>query len=998
MPLFTTDPVLGANHHSMNEIMKERPEKLKARMNGLRVLAVDDERSILELYGQILAPMKEDAGLLYETVVLSGTVFEREWSESEAAPFELVVCSQAEEAVHLVREAVQEGNPFAVIFLDVRMPPGPDGIWAAERIREIDPDVEIVIVTGFSDVHPKEIVRRIPPSHKLVYVQKPFNLAEIYQLASALSAKWKQECALRKAHTVLERMVEERTIELSRANEKLQQEIRERRTIESALRESEEKFRSISAGALDGIIMVDSEGKISFWNKAAEVLFGYSPDEAVGKELHLLLAPEIHSDSYYTAFCEFKETGEGPAVGKTLELSALKKNGEKFPVEISISSLKLRDKWHAVGVVRDVTDRKRAEEALRESEEKFRKFSDEASLDGIIIHEEGRILYVSEPFAKMYGYTREELIGLDPLDTVAPESRDTLLKQVRRGAEESYELSAKRKDGTTFPIEVHPRNLFLRGRRVRTVVVRDLTERRQAEQALRESEARFRSIVEHSHDGIIIVDDAFKLIYVNEELCRIIDYEPAEVIGKDFRTFVEEADRRTAVRYYLKGQMGSEDAPSRFEIKLVRKGGEKRTVEVSASIIKDSTGTVQTVAQILDVTERKRAESEKAALEAQLLQSQKMEAVGTLASGIAHDFNNLLQAISGYVQMASGSDGEFGGAREYLDKIEVAVSRASDLVRRLLTFGRRIEPVLKPMDLNQAVIQAVEMLRRTIPKMVRIETMLEKDLSPVNGDVTQLQQLLLNLGANAGDAMPKGGTLTFTTENLLVDSEYDTTDTQAETGRRVQIKVSDSGQGMQQETLKHAFEPFYSTKEIGKGTGLGLSTAYGIVKNHGGEITCKSEPYRGTTFFIRLPVLKKADVQDAGEEEAFEKKVRGGNETILVVDDEKDLAEVTRQFLERYGYSVIDVSSGEAALEYYRDRENSIDLVIMDLGMPGMGGLLALDRMMALDPKAKVLIASGYTADEWMRKCAEAGAKGFIGKPYRFRELLNKIRAVLDSR
>ena len=980
---------MGAKHFSMNEIRNEHAETENARTNGLRVLAVDDERAILELYQQILAPMKEDGAL-------SGTLFGPECSESEPNPFELVVCRQGDDAVHQVREAVHGGNPFAVVFLDVRMPPGPDGIWAAERIREVDPDVEIVIVTGFSDVHPKEIVHRVPPSHKLVYVQKPFNLAEIHQLASALSAKWKQERALRDAHTVLEKMVEERTIELSRANEKLQQEIRERKSVDRALRESEEKFRSISAGALDGIVMIDAEGRISFWNKAAETIFGYSPDEAVGKELHELLAPEVYHDVYLRAFCRFRETGEGPAVGETLELSALKKNGEEFPVEFSISSLKLHDKWHVLGVVRDVTDRKRAEQALRESEEKFRKFSDEASLDGIIIHEEERILYVSEPFAGMFGYTREELIGMDPLDTISPESRDVLLKHFREKTEESYEVFAKRKDGTTFPIEVHPRNLFLGGRWVRTVVVRDLTERRQAEQALRESEARFRSIVEHSHDGIIIVDDAFKLVYVNEELCRIIDYEPAEVVGKDFGTFVDEDDRQMAVRYYVNGQTGNRDAPSRFEIKLVRRGGEKRTVEVSSSTIRDSKGNIQTMAQILDVTDRKRSEEEKAGLAAQLQQAQKMEAVGTLASGIAHDFNNILQAISGYVQTASDSRGEIEASMEYLEKIDGAVGRASDLVRRLLTFGRRIEPVLKPMDLNQAVIQTVEMLKRTIPKMIRIEIVPAKDLSPINGDATQLQQLLLNLGANAGDAMLKGGTLTFTTENISLEKEHGVMHTQTGTGQYVQIKVSDTGQGMEPETLKHVFEPFYSTKEVGKGTGLGLSTAYGIVKNHGGEIRCETEPDRGTTFFIRLPVLKKADVQHGGEE-ASERKVEGGDETILVADDEKDLVEVTRQFLERYGYSVIDVSSGEEALEYYRERGDSIDLVILDLGMPGMGGLRALDRMIALDPEAKVLVATGYTADEWTRKCLEAGALGFIGKPYRFKDLLRKIRTTLDG-
>ncbi len=403
------------------------------------------------------------------------------------------------------------------------------------------------------------------------------------------------------------------------------------------------------------------------------------------------------------------------------------------------------------------------------------------------------------------------------------------------------------------------------------------------------------------------------------------------------------------------------------------------------------------LAVVTDITEQKRGEDEKKKLEAQLLHAQRMEAVGTLAGGVAHDFNNVLQAVSGYVQLLLMRKGEEDPDLNYLNQIDKSIQRAAKLIQQLLVFSRKVESKLEPVDLNQEVLNVHKLLMKTIPKMVDIELRLTGDIETINADPIQLEQIIMNLAVNARDAMPDGGKFVIETENVVLDKNYSKVHLGSTPGKYVLLVISDTGSGMDMETVKHIFEPFYTTKEVGQGTGLGLATVYGIVKDHGGYIMCYSEPGQGTTFKIYLPVLKGEGIEREPEHEEVE-DIRGGDETILLVDDEEDILAIGCNILEKYGYTTIRVDSGERALEVYMKEGARIDLVIMDLGMPGMGGHKCLQELLKIVPEIKVIIASGYSANGRVKETLKAGASGFIGKPYRLAEMLKKVREVLDAK
>ncbi len=398
-----------------------------------------------------------------------------------------------------------------------------------------------------------------------------------------------------------------------------------------------------------------------------------------------------------------------------------------------------------------------------------------------------------------------------------------------------------------------------------------------------------------------------------------------------------------------------------------------------------------------DISGRRHSEQEKDQLQAQLQQAQKMEAVGILASGIAHDFNNILQTISGYTQLISSPQTPAENRTASLEQVNRAVERAAALVRQLLTFGRKVEPELKPVDLNQEVNQALDVLERTLPKMIRMERNLAPDLHLIDGDPNQLEQVLLNLGANARDSMPDGGQLTFATANFRLDQAQSKQHLDLAPGDYVHLRVSDTGQGMDAETLEHIFDPFFTTKEVGEGSGLGLSTVYGIVRGHGGHIACQSVPQGGTSFDIYLPARPASQQVPGAYVPPPEKMDLRGSETLLLVDDEATILGTGSQMLAEYGYKVLTADSGERALEIYRQQVQEIDAVILDLGMPGIGGYSCLLELIALDPRAQVLVASGYGAQKQAVQVLEAGAADFIRKPYQFAELLRRLRRLLDG-
>ncbi|MCD6296185.1 MAG: response regulator [Deltaproteobacteria bacterium] len=530
----------------------------------------------------------------------------------------------------------------------------------------------------------------------------------------------------------------------------------------------------------------------------------------------------------------------------------------------------------------------------------------------------------------------------------------------------------------------------------------EITGHKRAEEALRESEEKYRklydeskrtaevylSLLHTSADAIVICDMERKARYTNPSFTEIFGWTVEEIEGKRI-PFLPESERE-ATMAGIKEIVEKGKALQDFETKRYTRDGCVIDVNISGFRYNDHDGKPAGMLVILrDTSERKK-------LETQLRQAHKMEAVGTLAGGIAHDFNNILQAISGYAQILLMEKKSGDPDYKRLEVIETAAQKASELTNQLMIFSRKVESKLRPVDINQEVREVSKMLDRTVPKMIELELHLAEDLKVINADPGQLEQIVMNLGVNARDAMPEGGKLIFETTNVVLDGEYCKMHLGASPGEYVMLSVSDTGHGMDRETLEHIFEPFYTTKGTGKGTGLGLAMVYGIVKSHGGYIMCYSETGQGARFKIYFPVVN-AEVEERGEEKKEAEEMPGGTETILLVDDEETILAVGKDMLQRFGYKTITAQSGEKAVEIFGREKGHIDLVILDVGMPGIGGHKCMKKLFEIDPKVKVVISSGYSANGKVRETLESGAAGFIGKPYLLTDMLKRVRQILDK-
>ena len=490
----------------------------------------------------------------------------------------------------------------------------------------------------------------------------------------------------------------------------------------------------------------------------------------------------------------------------------------------------------------------------------------------------------------------------------------------------------------------------------------------------------------HINAPIVVWNQEHEIISFNEVFARMSGYSESEIIGQSLDALFSEDDRFDFLQTIEDASCGE----CSVEIPIWHKDGEVRVVLWNSSPIYDGKTQIATIASGQDITERKK-------LETQLSHAQKMEAIGVLAGGIAHDFNNVLQGISGYTQLLLMKKTKGDPDRDYLKQIDRLVQGSSKLIEQLLLFGRKVEIKLGPVDLNQEVLRSIKLLKKLIPKMISIETHLSDDLKLVNVDTAQLEQVMMNLVVNASDAMPDGGRLVIESKNTVLDQEYCNVHLGSAPGRYVLLTVSDTGCGMGKEALEHIFEPFYTTKEVGKGTGLGLAIVYGIMKSFKGYITCYSQPGQETVFSVYFPALEVVeDVESLAAEHEKAGRARGGNETILLVDDEKSVLDVACDILSQYGYTTITAKSGGEAVEIYETKRNRIDLVILDIGMPGMGGHKCLKKLLGINPEIKVIIASGYPAIGKVKETTETGATGFIGKPYRLIDLVEKVREALD--
>ncbi len=520
-------------------------------------------------------------------------------------------------------------------------------------------------------------------------------------------------------------------------------------------------------------------------------------------------------------------------------------------------------------------------------------------------------------------------------------------------------------------------------------LLKEIKEKELAEKRLKEAEEKYRRFIEQAPFGISFIDEEGNYTYVNPEFSQIFGWTLKDVSsGKEWfhRAYPDPILRHQAISFWINDTEGMNPGQSTSRIFDVQcSGGEIKTINFIVVKIKENEFCII----YEDITEKRM-------LEAQLIHSQKMESIGTLAGGIAHDFNNLIQGILGYTQILLL---EANGNKERVTKlkgIERAAKRAGELTSQLLTFGRKVESRLEPVDINNEITQIMELLRRTIPRMIDIEFHAGKGLWSVNADPTQIEQVILNIAVNARDAMPDGGKLIIETDNVTLDQVYCRSHMGAIPGDYVLISITDTGCGMPPEILEHIFEPFYTTKETGKGTGLGLATVYGIVKNHKGYIMCYSEVGKGTTFKIYLPAIDGHHVKE-DEETEFNLDETGNGELILFVDDDDEVREMGRNLLMKFGYRTITASSGEEAIQKFRRMKEKISLIILDLIMPGMGGKKALDDILSIDPSARVVISSGFSASAHAKDALNSGAVGFINKPYNINQMLSVIQDAMNN-
>ncbi|MEW6265757.1 MAG: PAS domain S-box protein [Thermodesulfobacteriota bacterium] len=775
----------------------------------------------------------------------------------------------------------------------------------------------------------------------------------------------------------------------------LLRDITERHQAESALKESEKKFRELVENIDQLIFTIDTSGQITYVSPACWRILGKTPEEMIGTSF----AEHLYPEDLERLTAEFEDVLKNQ--GHPSQYRVLDSSGGIRWVQSQSKPLLINGEVVGIqGILSDVTWLKQSEEALRESEERYRNLVEE-SFDGILMHNGHYITFANRRACEILGYEKKELVGLDWSKLSHPSSyelmRTRAMARLRGERPPSrYEVVLQRRDGSAFEAEISAKAITIGGENLIQTWVRDISERKQAEEARLKSEKNYRDLFDSISDFIFTHDVDGRILTANLATCEALGVSRDSISERLLSDFMEPEDQRSLESDYLKST--STDKRYSGVLSLRNLKGEKLYVELRSSLVEEEGEENHFRCSGRDITGRMSAEKEMKKLQEQLFHAQKMEAVGTLASGIAHDFNNMLQGITGYAQLLTETRDLNERQRRYVEEIEAAVARASDLVTRLLTFGRKMEQNLMAVDLNRKIMETVKILERTIPKMISLNTCLSDGLSLIKADPNQVERVLINLGTNARDAMPEGGRLVIESENVYLDEQYCRRFLDLKPGPYVLLRFSDTGQGMDKDILARIFEPFFTTKGLGQGSGLGLSVVYGIMKAHGGQVNCYSEPGFGTTFNLYFPALDQTEEIEAEPPAQPEPPYLGGEETILLVDDEEAILETARTILEENGYCVLTAESGEEAISLYRQEKGRIDLIILDLNMPGMGGYSCLKEILSLNPEARILISSGYSANGQAKASLESGAKGFIGKPYRLLDMLVRVREVLNEK
>ncbi|MDJ1420497.1 MAG: PAS domain S-box protein [Candidatus Methanoperedens sp.] len=808
--------------------------------------------------------------------------------------------------------------------------------------------------------------------------------------------------------------------ELKEAKQALRVEIEERKRAEEALRESEQRYATTLASIGDAVIATDVEGRITFMNAVAEELTGWTLSEALTKPV-----TEVFNiiNEYTRAEVEGPVTRvlqEGGIIGLANHTILVRKDGTEAPIDDSGAPIRdgggktigvvlvfrdIIERKHAEEALRiaydeleirvqertseleeanveleiEIAERKRAEEALLESETKYRELAESIGEVFYALDRNLRYTYWNNASFALTGISAKDAIGKS-LFELFPELKgsraeklytEVLKTQQPQSFVHKYRVGDK---NLFFEINAYPSKFGL------SVIAKDITERKRAEKQIYDQA----SLLDKAQDAIGVRDLEHRLIYWNKGAQRLYGWTADEVIGKNADGLVYKKESPLLIQAK---KSVIERGEWTGELHQITKDKKEIIVESRWSLIRNGEGKPKSILIInTDITEKKK-------LEAQLLRAQRMESIGTLAGGIAHDLNNLMTPMMLSLQMLKQKFTD-EQSQKLLSILERNSQRGANLIKQVLSFARGIEGERNPLQVGQIISDIEKIAKETFPRNIEIRTDIKKDLFTISGDATQLHQVIMNLCVNSRDAMPDGGILSITASNFLIDEDFARMLPDANVGQYVVIWVSDTGTGISPEILDRIFEPFFTTKEHGKGTGLGLSTSHAIVKSYGGFINVYSEVGEGTTFKVYLPAIK-TELQEV-QEQKLELPI-GQQELILVVDDEATIREVTCSTLEACGYRVITANDGADAVALYSQNIEETRVVLMDMAMPNMDGLASIRILRKINPKVKIIAASGLAEKEKLAKVVDINANAFLPKPYTAEKLLKTIHEVLST-
>jgi two-component system cell cycle sensor histidine kinase/response regulator CckA len=734
----------------------------------------------------------------------------------------------------------------------------------------------------------------------------------------------------------------------------------------------------LSENTHDIILFIAPNGSIREANTAACTAYGYTHAELLRLGIKDLRAPEARG----TISAQFAEVAKGPIVFETAQM---RKDGSAFPVEVSSHSADYNGEQVIISLIRDATERRAREAEIAQ----LGRAVDESS-DEIYVFDSDTLLFVqaNRRAQQDVGYSLDELRQMKPVD-IAPEMTAEHLAEalelVRSGTRSTaiVHTPQRRRDGTIYPVEARLSLAETGGRTAIVAIVIDISERLAAEA----EHTLILNAMDQVSEGIVILDEDERLQYANQGVEHILGVPAASILGKTLAELPaglgsEELHRRAAAAM-LSGQ------PWTGMLTMTRSDRTPLTLRVTVRAIRQPEGQAGGYCVVIhDATEEVHQEEE-------LRQSQKMEAIGLLAGGIAHDFNNLLTAIMGYADLLTYSLPPGSSEAEAAATISQAAVKAADLTRRLLGFARKGKIGDAPVDLHTVIHEVRSLLERTIPRSIVITEELDAPHSSVVGDSTQLQQVLLNLGINARDAMPNGGTLSFRTRNVHLDALFCQLHPETREGWYLQTDVEDTGCGIPVENMPHMFEPFFTTKGVGKGTGMGLAMVYGIVRNHGGTIHIYSEEGRGSVFRMYLPFTEITGTPSINSQQ----QPVSGHGRILVVDDEDVVRKVSADILRQLGYDVDECSSGDAAVALFATlpQERCPDLIVIDLNMPGMDGIQTLKALKNIDSATRAVLSTGFGLDGRLPEATAAGFTGWVQKPFHPYELSVAVAQALNT-